>query len=133
MIRHVEFPKARLEALADYYEHMANRWIVWGEGSRSGLALQAETMGHAQILRQAIAAYSLSQEQLRLLGEGLRPGAVIEHAPLPLPPEDAVSEWDDPSEILEEEEEIDERWKDEVSDQFPRWVNPPGESPPPPE
>jgi|SRR5262245_9439294 len=77
MMAAANFPKAQLEALAEYYENVADTWLSMSEGSPSAAALQAETRANATMIRQAVAAHANTEEQLRLLGEGLRPGAVI--------------------------------------------------------
>jgi len=71
------FPKAQLEALAEYWENVADNWLAMSDGSPSATALQAETRANVSMIRQAITAHANTEEQLRLLGEGLRPGAVI--------------------------------------------------------
>ena len=77
MMAAANFPKAQLEALAEYWENVADTWLAMSDGSPSATALQAETRANVSMIRQAITAHANTEEQLRLLGEGLRPGAVI--------------------------------------------------------
>jgi len=81
MMAAASFPKAQMEALAEYWENVADTWLAMGDASPSAVALQRETRANADMLRQAITAHANTEEQLRLLGEGLRPGAVIAEPP----------------------------------------------------